>query len=322
MRTIPQETADLSEEPAGAGPVAGGGRDPLRADCEHCFGLCCVAPAFSASADFAIDKDAGQACPNLRLDFRCGIHHRLRKEGFPGCTVYDCFGAGQKVAQVTFAGQDWRSTPRIAPRMFEVFPIMRQLHELLWYLTEAMTLEPARTLHGELGRALDETERLTHGGPDDLVELDVAAHHRDVNALLRRASELVRADARRERIDRSGADLIGADLAGADLSAASLRGAYLVGANLTRADLRAADLTGADLRGADLSGADLTGSIFLTQSQLDSAKGDLDTTLPTSLSRPAHWSVTAEPSAQHNRDPHPRRHVEGGAGTAGSPRRS
>jgi hypothetical protein len=31
----------------------------LRADCERCFGLCCVAPAFAASADFAIDKDAG-----------------------------------------------------------------------------------------------------------------------------------------------------------------------------------------------------------------------------------------------------------------------
>jgi uncharacterized protein YjbI with pentapeptide repeats len=76
----------------------------LRADCERCFGLCCVAPAFSASADFAIDKDAGCPCPNLQADFRCAIHDRLRQRGFAGCTVYDCFGAGQKVAQVTFGG--------------------------------------------------------------------------------------------------------------------------------------------------------------------------------------------------------------------------
>ena len=52
------------------------GRLGLRADCGSCFGLCCVALAFAASADFAIDKAAGQPCPNLRADFRCGIHTR------------------------------------------------------------------------------------------------------------------------------------------------------------------------------------------------------------------------------------------------------
>ena len=46
----------------------------LRADCSSCFGLCCVALTFSRSADFAIDKPAGEACPNLSADFRCGIH--------------------------------------------------------------------------------------------------------------------------------------------------------------------------------------------------------------------------------------------------------
>ena len=278
-------------------PVPDGRRLSLRADCDRCFGLCCVAPAFAASADFAIDKAAGQACPNLQSDFRCGIHDRLRQKGFPGCAVYDCFGAGQKVAQVTFGGQDWRRTPRIAGQMFKVFTIMRQLHELLWYLTEALTLRPARPLHGELSRSFDETERLTHNSPDVLVELDVAAHRRAVNALLLRTSELVRAEARRHEIDRSGADLIGRDLSGADLIGANLRGAYLIGADLAGADLRMADLIGADFRGADLSGADLTGSIFLTQSQLDAAQGDLDTRLPPSLSRPAHWQPPVTPPA-------------------------
>ena len=101
---------------------------------------------------------------------------------------------------------------------------------------------------------------------------------------------LVRAEARRQGIDRRGADLIGKDLSGADLDGTDLRGAYLIGADLSGADLSMADLTGADFRGADLSGADLTGSIFLTQSQLDAANGDLDTKLPPSRTRPAHWS--------------------------------
>jgi uncharacterized protein YjbI with pentapeptide repeats len=274
---------------------SGGHRLSLRADCERCFALCCVAPAFSASADFAIDKDAGKACPNLRPDFRCSIHDRLRPQGFPGCTAYDCFGAGQKVAQLTFGGQDWRRTPGIAAQMFAAFTIVRQLHELLWYLGEALTLPAAGPLHGELRRALAQTEQLTGGSPDALAALDVEAHRRDVNALLLRASELARAGAgaRRQAADLRGADLIGRDLRGAGLRGASLRGAYLTGADLRGADLAAADLTGADLRGADLSGADLSGSIFLTQSQLDAARGDGGTRLPPSLTRPAHWPRSA-----------------------------
>ncbi|HEY2764526.1 MAG TPA: pentapeptide repeat-containing protein [Pseudonocardiaceae bacterium] len=261
----------------------------MRADCASCFGLCCVVPAFSASADFAIDKDAGHACPNLQADFRCGIHRQLRRQGFPGCAVYDCFGAGQKVSRVTFGGQDWRRVPRTAEQMFTVFPVMRQLHELLWYLTEALTLPRARPVHHELSLALDETERLTHSCPEVLLGLDVTAHRRDVNVLLTRASELVRAGIRGRKADRRGADLVGADLKGADLRGVDFRGAYLIGADLRGADLRLADLIGADCRAADLSGADLTESVFLTQSQLTAAKGDTATKLPPSFTRPAHW---------------------------------
>ncbi|WP_371660514.1 pentapeptide repeat-containing protein [Streptomyces sp. NBC_00280] len=264
----------------------------LRADCGNCFGLCCVALPFASSADFATDKDAGQPCTNLRADFRCGIHTQLRQRGFSGCTVFDCFGAGQKVSQVTFGGQDWRQAPGTARQMFDVFPVMRQLHELLRYLAEALTLPPALPIHGELRRALERTEHLTGGSAQELAELDMAAHRGDVNALLLRASELVRAKVTgrmKDKKDRRGADLIGADLKAADLRGANLRGAYLIAADLKGADLRTADLIGADLRDADLSGADLTDSIFLTQSQLDAAKGDPATKLPSALTRPAHW---------------------------------
>ncbi|OPF71337.1 hypothetical protein VT50_0234285 [Streptomyces antioxidans] len=273
---------------APAGPAAAD-RHALRADCASCFGLCCVALPFAASADFAIDKGAGEPCRNLRADFRCGIHSRLREEGFPGCTVYDCFGAGQKVSQLTFEGRDWRRHPGTAPEMFAVFSVMRHLHELLWYLTEALALPPARPVHGALREALRETERLTLGSAPELGELDVAAHRDRVNQLLLRTSELVRARIPGKKKNRRGADLIGADLRGADLRGANLRGARLIAANLTRADLTAADLIGADVRDADLTAADLRGAVFLTQAQLNAAKGDSATRLPPALTRPAHW---------------------------------
>lgn len=277
--------------------VPGGDRSRLQADCESCFGLCCVALPFSASADFAIDKNAGHPCPNLREDFRCGVHDRLRPLGFRGCTVFDCFGAGQKVSQSTFNGQDWRQNPSSAKTMFEVLPVMRQLHELLWYLSEALTMDAALPIRDELRKAFDETERLADLDAEALLRLEVASHRADVNGLLLHASELARAASRhkaqrppkhKKAIGR-GADLIGAKLRGADLRSANLRGAYLIAADLRDADLRGADLIGADFRDADLSGADLTDALFLTQAQLNAAKGDARTKLPPSLSAPSHW---------------------------------
>ncbi|WDZ82795.1 pentapeptide repeat-containing protein [Micromonospora cathayae] len=271
-------------------PTAASDPAELRADCGRCFALCCVAPAFAASADFALDKPAGTPCPNLATDFRCGIHDRLRERGFPGCTVFDCFGAGQQVAQVTFAGRDWRSHPELAEPMLAVFPVMRSLHELLWYVTAARALRPGDPLDGELDRARDRLVALTESTPGQLRTLDVDALRREVNPTLSRTGDLVRSRGGRAGVDRRGADLVGADLRRVDLRAANLRGAYLIGADLRGADLHLADLTGADLRGADLRGADLTGSLFLTRAQLDAARGDRTTRVPATLGRPVHWT--------------------------------
>nr|WP_246212255.1 pentapeptide repeat-containing protein [Streptomyces abyssomicinicus] len=248
-----------------------------------------MALPFARSTDFAADKPAGQPCSNLRQDFRCGIHVRLRDEGYQGCTVFDCFGAGQKVSQVTFGGTDWRASPSTARAMFAVFPVMRQLHELLRYVTEALALPSARPVHKELRRARAHIDDLSRGTPESITALDVDALRGEVNASLLRASELARAHVPGRRRNHRSADLMGARLAGADLRGASLRGALLVAADLGGADLREADLIGADLRDADLSGADLTGALFLTQSQLDAARGDAATKVPAALRRPAHW---------------------------------
>ncbi|WP_305094835.1 pentapeptide repeat-containing protein [Prescottella sp. R16] len=261
----------------------------LVSDCSNCFGLCCVALPFAKSSDFAIDKAGGTPCRNLLDDFRCGIHTDLRGRGFTGCTVYDCFGAGQQVSQVTFEGRDWRTGPDVAAPMFDVFPVMRQLHELLWYLDDSLRRPVAADLVPELSRLRDETAALTGASPAELTALDVPAQRERVNTLLLAVSERVRAAAPGRSRDHRGADLMGAKLAGKDLRGANLRGAWLIGADLRKTDLRGADLIGADLRGADLRGANLSDALFLTQFQVNAARGDGRTALPAVLARPAHW---------------------------------
>jgi uncharacterized protein YjbI with pentapeptide repeats len=190
-------------------------RTDLRADCSRCFGLCCVALTFSKSADFAIDKPAGEACPNLSTDFRCGIHSSLRKRGFPGCTVYDCFGAGQEISRR--AGKSWREQP--GQEMFAALPILRQLHELLWYLTEALEY---KAFESELRSAVERVESVSRTA--DLTTVDVMAERAAVNELLLKTSQLVRGKQSKKK-ERRGADLVGARLRGADHAKANLRGA-------------------------------------------------------------------------------------------------
>lgn len=265
------------------------------ANCEQCFGLCCVALPYAKSADFAFNKDGGTPCQNLNADYRCNIHKNLRNNGLRGCTVYDCFGAGQKVSQVTYNGKSWRDDPAIAEEMFNIFPIMQQLHEMLYYLNEALNLKETHPIYTDLQKAMAKTEQLTNQDPKSLINLHVPTHRALVNDLLLQTSELVREKVKKN-IEHNkyskkirSRDLIGANLRGANLRGTNLRGVLLIAADLREADLRMTDLIGTDFRDADLSGANLEGSIFLTQAQLNSAKGNCKTKLPPSLSIPYHW---------------------------------
>lgn len=264
----------------------------LRAECENCFGLCCVALPYAKSADFAFDKDGGIPCRNLQTDYRCGIHKNLRGKGFKGCTVYECFGAGQKVSQITYGGEDWRDSPERAKEMFEVFPIMQQLHEMLNYLYEALQIKETTPIYNELKASIQNIEHLTQLPATEIKHIKVSDHRAKVNKLLLQVSKLVRTHFLKKKYDvlkGKSMDMIGAKLRKADLRGANLRGVLLIAADLQGADMRWTDLIGADLRDANLSGADLSGSIFLTQAQVNSAKGNLHTNLPNSLLKPDHW---------------------------------
>ena len=93
-------------------------------------------------------------------------------------------------------------------------------------------------------------------------------------------------------LDLSNTDIRWARLSKADLRAVKLFLADLQGADLTGAILHGADLRAANLSGpyeADLSGADLRRALNLTQQQIDKAKGDSTTQLPSDLHMPESW---------------------------------
>jgi Uncharacterized low-complexity proteins len=272
-------------------------RERLKPQCERCFGLCCVALYYSKQDGFPQDKSAGTPCLKLDAGFRCSVHEKLGELGLKGCAAYECFGAGQQVSQVTFAGESWRSQPASAGMMFRVFLILRHLYELCWCISEAISYEPEKPMKEALRKAFGEAEHITEFSPEELLSFDLPRLATQIIALLREVSASVRGRISRvEKISDHGgnkrnstADFFGKDLRKKDLRCMDLHGACLIAANLRGMDLCGADFIGADLRDADLRGADLSGSLFLSQFQINTARGDSATKLPEALTRPSHW---------------------------------
>lgn len=278
-------------------------RSALRANCGDCFALCCTAFGFQRSADFPIDKPAGTPCLNLADDFSCTIHESLRPRGFHGCTVFDCFGAGQLVSQELFDGTSWRDRPDTSPEMFATFSVVRQLQEMRWYLVEAGERAASPDLADHAHRLDSSIRGIIGGGTAVILDCDIASLRDEVRHVLVEASEEARggylATAEAEHHDglHPAADLAGRDLRARRLCGADLRGATLIAADLRGVDLSGVDLLGADLRGARLDGADLSRALFLTQMQLNAARGDEVALLPTTVDRPGHWTTASRTSS-------------------------
>lgn len=252
----------------------------LVADCSKCFGLCCVLLPFQRESGFGITKGSGTPCHHLQPDDGCGIHDSLREAGWPGCAAFDCFGAGQQVSQVTYGGRSWRDHDDLG-EMAAVLSVMRQLHEMLAHLTEVQRRSPA----DDAAAMRDELLALTHADAQTLLRADLDEVRARVSPALREATVRLHGPGRPMPDDLAGADLRAADLVRADL-----RGTMLIAADLRWADLARADLLGADLRDADVRGARLAEAWFLSQAQLNTTRGDAETTVPDHLARPGHWA--------------------------------
>lgn len=262
----------------------------LKIDCENCFGFCCVALYFSKVDGFPRDKSPEEPCVNLNLDFTCKVHKSLRKKGLKGCTSYDCFGAGQKVAKITYNGVNWHESSELAKEMFNVFWVMRQLHEMLWYLSMVYSLEKKETLRRMSGIIIQETIEMTLLKPEDLLKLNLDVHREKVNEVLRKASNQIRSEFCSRNDKSLGKNYIGRNLKNINLRGADLSGALLIAADLSNSDLSGANLIGADMRDTNIKGANLENSIFITQQQVNAANGDMNTKLPASLKLPKYWS--------------------------------
>lgn len=148
-----------------------------------CQALCCVALAFDAGPDFAVNKPAHHPCAFLKRDDRCSIHGRLERRGFSGCVSYDCYGAGQRVTQ-RFKGVTWRQSRECAEEIFEAFRTIRIAHELMAMLTLAIDRCADDGARNELHAQLRSLEARCED-PTSLQSADLTSLRRDLLRLAR-----------------------------------------------------------------------------------------------------------------------------------------
>ena len=201
-----------------------GGVGTFEPDCAQCVGLCCVALPFRPSHGFAFAKDAGEPCRHLDDTYRCSIHASLGEAGMGGCIAYECFGAGQHVTKVVYAGATWRGSEDGGAEMFAVFAVVQRLHEMLVLLDQASALVPGP----DLTRLRERVAGHTSGAPEDILGTDLDRLSVSVGDALRGVSRAVRGDGP----SYAGHDLAGRDLRDTDLARADLRGAVLIAADL------------------------------------------------------------------------------------------
>lgn len=228
-------------------------------DCAQCQGLCCIAYCFFKSDGFPENKVAEQACSHLTPSYRCDLHQDLAVMNLHGCMAYDCFGAGQRVSALMNQGNQ--------SHHFEAFRKAVQLHQIEWYLIEAATLVSAKSLWPKIEMQIKRLEAQMES-LKQCADASIEQLRNESNQLLRQAWQLVQNENQTSR----------------DWSMK-----YLMGKNFKNQSFFAVNFLAADLRDANFSGADLREALFLTQAQLNAAKGNPTTKLPCWLSMPQSW---------------------------------
>lgn len=260
----------------------------LKIDCKKCSGLCCTALYFSKTEGFPNDKPAGKPCTNLMSDYGCAVHNKLMQYNLKGCMAFDCLGAGQKVTSDIYGGVSWKNQPERAEEIFRVFLAVWQLHQMVWYLAEAAAIVPAEELADQITALIGEYQNMTALSPMEILQIDIEEYRTRVNKILKKAGELVVQSVAPGKTDKRS-DNMGRNFKKANLNGWDFSMSLLIAANLEGCSLYGTNFLGADMRDTNIQNADLRESIFLTQAQVNAARGNEHTKLPDTLSRPIAW---------------------------------
>jgi uncharacterized protein YjbI with pentapeptide repeats len=260
----------------------------LKSDCYKCSGLCCTALFFSKMDGFPENKIAGMPCINLQKDFKCKIHTDLEKNKMKGCIGYDCFGAGQHVTQMIFIGQTWQELPAQAKEIFDVFVVVFQLYQIRYFLAEALNICQTKAMKDDIYSLIMENEAMCNLNPKDIQIIDVESYRDRANLPIKKVCSLF-LDNLGSKDKKCPTDFLGKSFKNKDMRGLDLSIRLLIAANFEGCIFDGTIFLGADTRDTNFSNADLSEALFLSQGQINAARGNRNTKLPKHLEYPVTW---------------------------------
>lgn len=254
--------------------------------------MCCVALYFSKAEGFPENKKAGTPCKNLQTDYQCSIHAQLSANSLKGCISYDCFGAGQQVTSLMPKRPIWNAiSPKEKDMIFSAFLTVMQLHHSLWYLAEATTLCLPKTEKEQLELLLIEGKKLAEQPIEVLQNRNIKPFQNKTNHLLKIISQEIRMKFCSDNKTVYSQNYMGKSLKRRNFTGQDFSMSLLIAASLEQSNLYGVNFLGADMRDTDIKNTDLSHSLFLSQMQINSARGNKMTVLPPYLSKPSIWDA-------------------------------
>ncbi|MEG0457218.1 MAG: pentapeptide repeat-containing protein, partial [Oscillospiraceae bacterium] len=188
-----------------------------------------------------------------------------------GCLAYDCFGAGQKTTQHFINNINWKQDTAKNHDIFQTFQIIFQLNQMQWYLLDAFLLISDNDLKTKIEDFIYENEKITNSGINEILNFNVEDYRFKINKILKQVCNTFSLyDYKNKQKNYLGYDFKNENIIGKDFSMA-----LLINANFENCILHNVNFLGADIRDSNLKNADLSHSVFLTQMQINSAKGNL-----------------------------------------------
>jgi hypothetical protein len=262
--------------------------EQLKVECSKCSALCCTALFFSKTDGFPESKKAGKPCTKLENNYRCKIHHELEKHNMKGCMGYDCFGAGQHVTQGIYKGETWQTSQEKSKEIFDVFVIVFQLYQIRYFLEEAKIITQAKELWIDIQNLIDENEALCNSTPQNILKIDIDSYRNKINITLKQVCGTIIKCFKNSNNKRL-TEFLGRNFKKRDMSGLDLSMKLLIATDFDSCIFEGTVFLGADTRDTDFSNADLRDAVFLTQGQVNSAKGNRNTKLPKHLDYPITW---------------------------------
>ncbi len=263
---------------------------PYTIDCSKCCGLCCVALYFSKIDGFPDNKNAGIPCNHLQHDYKCKIHSTLSKRGLKGCMAYDCFGAGQQITSHLAEPPNWKVlSSKETKTIFDSFSNIMQVHQVLWYLTVASTLGLEKSKKEQISLLLNQGKELTSQSLEILQNMDIKSFREKSSLVLRKICLNIANKFSAHGKSDSNPNYMGKNFKQKNLIGKDFSMSLLIAANLEGANLLGANFLGADMRDTNIKNTDLSHSLFLTQIQINAARGNENTVLPPYLYAPISW---------------------------------